>query len=337
MKNPKQTVNYMEYGLFIALLMVVLWGLQDAVHRYVMVTQGVNPFVFTVLDLMVGGFCMVLLSGKRRSHMGSFRNLYTWAQGFSRIMATAFFMMALTTLSATESGFLIKANVVFSLIFVWMIMGRKPAKEDFLGIAVVFVGVWGLIMRQDEGFSNPAVLMVLISSVFTVLIAVTAELNPESKKSLGFKDRCRHTGIVLIVSSLVTFVFVILAAFLKGGISSDGVFSGLLVHIPSVDDIFRASTWGWALFLGVVLRAPVTYLYLLSVRLIRSENTLMAMALIPFSALLFESLFGMAGILDISAVDGGDVLLGLMITVGSVLTVLIRTVKTTMLKRNQKR
>lgn len=318
----------MEKGFGWALLATFLYGLIDVVNRYAVTSFHANPWSFSFIQLLAGGVVLVLLAGVGRTSHRTLQNPASWAIGFLHIITMLMYVLAMVTISATEMNFMSKSAVLFSILLAWGVQGRRPSSTDYCGALIMLAGLAMLIWRQPEGLLTPAVIFVILGAFANALAALLTERHPESNKASGMRERCRYTGVILALTSFALLIFML-------GLSQLKVFGSMLPQslavvvsqVPPPSEYFSgASVWA-AVIVGITLRAPVTYAMYYSIRLLKADNFLMILALIPFVALLFESLFGVFGLLDTTMISPVDIVAGLVITTGSVLTVIMRLIR----------
>ncbi|MBI1363881.1 MAG: EamA family transporter [Proteobacteria bacterium] len=319
----------MERGLLMAFTAVMFWGLLDASSRYAVVAMNADPMVFSCLNLMFGAIVLLAIAGPGVGGLETMRRGHTWMFGFFRVLMTLFLVFAFTALSASEVNFMLRVNVLLGLVAAWLLFDRKPAVTDIPGIALLTGGFITLVARQDDGFLNWAVGLVVLAAVCDTILTVIAERHPVSKKATGLKARCRYTGFVLFVTSLFFMLVAFLIAMAKIWLGDD------IGHLPMAvqEVLMRAPTLGHfthhgtlisAFVIGVVLRAPSMYLYLYAARLLKSENLMMAATLAPFATLSAESFFVAMGWLEAATLDMWDVFSGICMTTGALSMVVLR-------------
>lgn len=321
----------MDRGLLFAFMAVTLWGLLDASSRYAVVALHADPMVFSCLNLICGAMILLAIAGREPGGLETIRRPHTWAFGFFRVLMTLFLVFAFTAISASEVNFLLRINVVVTLVAAWVLFHRRPHATDIPGLLLLLGGFVHLGASQTNGFLNWAVLFVILAACCDMVLSVIAERHPVSKKALGLHARCRYTGFVLLVTSLFFFLMALGLALLKMQLYGTFLYTGTLAQVldraPQPDAFIDPATLLSALVIGLFLRAPSMYLYLYAARLLKAENLMMAATLAPFATLAAESLFGAMGWLDVSGLEMSDIIAGACMTVGALSMVVLRAAK----------
>ncbi len=317
----------MERGLILAFSAVILWGLLDAASRYSVVVVGADPWIFSCVNLITGALIMLAVAGKGHGKIHTLYHAHTWVFGFFRVLMTLFLVFAFTSISASEANFMLRINVIMGMAAGYFIFKRKPQRSDIPGLALLIGGYTMLVLRQDDGFLNIAVLLVIAAAVCDTLLTVIAESHPVSNRASGISARLRYTGFVLLVTSLFFVAMALLLAYLKSLPILQGLEGsvGMVVSkAPSLESFIHPGTWIAGGIIGVLLRAPSMYLYLYAARLLKTENLMMAATLAPFATLGAEGLFVAMGLMDTPTLDTLDVVSGFAMTTGALLMVFLR-------------
>lgn len=315
----------MERGIYIGLLAVMLWGAFNATTRNLFVVYDLNVWAFALLHMFVAGVFLTVTgfqSHNKRKAFQTLKNGYTWAYGFLRLCAVILFMFALKGMSATEATFINCINVVMSLFVGYFMFGRTPKLSQLPLYVLVIASVTGLVLLQPQGFANPYVIVLLSSSVLFAYMTGLMEKHPEAQTSIGFRGRSLFTGIVMLVTSLIMFVAVICFSFAP--VPNIPVVADVMKGLPNLEMFMRKELWIASILVGLFLRAPAFYGSLLSLRLLKTENYMLVLTFIPFSTLLFESLFELfSPHAAISfSLDWKVVLAGSIITFSSIMLIL---------------
>jgi drug/metabolite transporter (DMT)-like permease len=316
----------MEKGFYVATAAVVLWGLMDAVSRVVVGTGVVNPLVFTLLNFVYGSAMLLALSGFGKEGLSTLKDPYTWVYGFFRVIHLALFNVSLLAITATEAAFITRVSALFGVVLVFFAFGRKPEKKDAIGLGVLGMGALAMAATQPNGgLLNWAVWLVLGAAFLNALLLVIVEAHPVAKSSRSHRSRSRYTAITLMVTSLFFFgLATLLGVLSKFGLSPEWLESAVIA--PKISDLYNLKAHMVSAVVGALIIGPVMYLTFWAVKLLKSDNMLLAGSLIPFATIAFESVFSLIGLTDTTNVEARDILFGLLITVGSVYTIISRII-----------
>jgi len=330
--------SIIEQGLRPAYLAIIVWAIILVVNRWAVTTFDAHPWSFTFIQVLAGGLTLLIIAGRgsakgQNNAKRTLKHGYTWSIGVLRVLDVLFHVSALALISATEAEFLNQYTIFISLIFSWFILNRKPAPNEFIGILIAGAGLVWLTLEQEGGFANTAVILMIITSVYSSLQFLIVELHPESNKALGLKDRCRYTGVVLVVTSVCFFVGATLLSLLRefspAWLQGAGMIYDWVQYTPTLETLFNPATALVAIITGIVLRAPVMYLDFLSIRLLKSENYAIILGVFgPFAILALELVAGLMGFVNTESIDSNIIMAGLLITFGSGYVMLMRIWRT---------
>ena len=315
----------MEKGFYVATAAIVLWGLMDAISRVMVGTMAINPLVFTLLNFIYGSAVLLLLSGFGKEGLSTLKSWHTWVYGFFRVIHLAMFNVSLIAITATEAAFMTRISALFGVVLVLLCFGRKPGRKDIVGLAMLTVGAGAMALTQPGGLLNWAVWFVFGAAFLNALLLVIVEGHPVSQASKSHRARSRYTAITLLVTSVFFFA---LASFLgvleRAGVPA--VWLDVIAVTPQLGDLFSVKAHVASLLVGGFVIGPVMYLTFWAVKLLKSDNMLLAGSMIPFATIAFESLFSVFGWTSTAEVGAWDIAFGLLITVGSVYTVISRII-----------
>ena len=304
----------MERGLFYAFASITLWGLVDASGRVAMSYFHFNPFIFACTSFTYAGVSLLLIAGLGKNGLSTLTHPHTWLWGILRVINLVCLSYAYISVTATEVAFINRISVVIAVLLSFLVLRRKPHPLLLPGFLFISGCVLWLSLRQEGGFTNPAVWSVYLAAVLNAAMALLIETHPDSKKTVGIRARCRYTGVVLLVASLlfITTAFTVntLEAYLPNAFHQP-------FAAPSYTDLTKTSFQLFALFMGSLLIAPAMYVTFYAIRLLNTDNMMMVGTILHFATIAFELVLSIFNILDIRAFDGIDLLLGMGVTIGA--------------------
>lgn len=305
---------------------IILWAILDVLSRLAVVSFEANPVVFTCYNMLFGGIVLALLGGRSPIQWKTFAHPLTWVFGFLRMSVSIFYTTAFIFMTTTEGSFLLRVSSVMIVALYWLSGRKKFAMADAIGMGLFLAGFLWMAARLDNGFSNLGVIFILIAALLNMCLSIVAEVHPIGDKAEGFRKRSQYTGVVLIVSSLVFIGLALASAWLNAFANvGSGLFGEAVTTLaPQMTDFVNMPTILLAVAAGFILRAPITYMYLYSVKLIKADNILLVSAVGPFAALGVESLVNVAGLLPMNTLDGWDILAGAFMTIGAIFAVFVR-------------
>ncbi|MEM8857267.1 MAG: hypothetical protein AAGD96_03045 [Chloroflexota bacterium] len=288
---------------------IALWTLLLVVSRVILLVYAIDPWSFTFLQLISGGLLLIGLStGGEAVDWSTIRRPSTWFYGVLRVTTSAAFTAALVHVSVVYAGFLGTINVVMAVLGVWMVFGRRPTILELPGHILIVGGILALIMlRFENGWRNPAVLLMFVSEIAGVGTAIIAERHPDNN-STNPRTRLRFSGVVLILTAAFFLILRIGQTVYAGAEAAD--LANMQINWP---------LWIAGLLVGIVLRGPAMHVSLQAIRLVGTEIYILAAALLPFIGWGFEAIAGRLGVMTPPPSSMIDVVLGVIIMGGAVL------------------
>lgn len=322
-----------KFGFMILGASLVSWSLLLVASRIILLTTQYDPWMFTLIQMMIGGAFLFLVSRGSASLKGVLSDPFIWCYGILRVATAALFTAALVHTSTANAAFLGVISVPMSMIVLWLIMRRRPTWQEIPGHFVILAGLAILALNLEGGWRNPAVILMLLSELCVVVSTIIAEFHPLNQTE-NVWQRARLTGVMLLASAFAMIV----AALGIGILAQDApVLQGLiptdLTWIINPWSIFDPMLWVVAGLVGVLLRGPSLFLSLTAIYRVRTENYIAGMAALPFINLGFEAIASWAGMLPPIQSPVRSLLFGAAISLGSLLVLFARSrqVRTTSL------
>lgn len=305
----------MIYGIYITFITIFFFALYDTFNRVAISVVGAAPWQLALWQLIFASLVLLLFSGWGRTGLNTLKSWYTWGIGLTRVMSIVLFLPALAYVSATEATLLLKLNVFVTMGLAYYYLNRKPAKSDLVGITAIVAGLALIISNQMGGLFSPAVLLIFGATTTISISTFLTELHPVSNQSISVRARCRYTAVVLFVISVIFLIMSLLLSFVSPSIHA---------YVTATGDTSWQVLMITAFVGGVFIRAPTTYFSFLAIRLVKSENYLMLLSLIPFVTMGLESILILFGIFPENTISGQTILAALLISGGSLFNMYFR-------------
>ena len=253
-----------DLGIILSLATVFFWVLLDVCMNYSVSNMDANPVVFACAIHMSGGFALLMLAGPGRLVWETFKTWHTWMHGLLQVFVTMFYSLALVYITATEVNFIMRIDMVMTMIMTALFLNRKPSKHDLIGTAFVALSVYLFTMGIDPAIRIIAFTMVALSGFFHTLRTIEAEHHPTSIKAQhNFRDRARVSGIILICMGTLTMLVYLGLAQISAAFSGTGVeVPALFTAMPSISEILTTDTIKPGFIIGALIFGPSTYFYL---------------------------------------------------------------------------
>lgn len=311
-------------GLSALALSLASWALLLVTSRAILKSTGMDPWIFTLVQMMVAGVFLLVATGGFGGQRTALRDPFIWLYGMLRVATAALFTAALLHTSAANAAFLGIISVPMSVVLLWQFAGRRPALRELPGQVVILLGLALLAPTLEGGWRNPAIVLMVLSEICVVSSTVIAEFHPMNQGD-NVRKRAQLTGIMLLASAFVMLLVLIsLHAAAHGIPYAKSILPTGLISGNSMATLLDPWLWIAACSVGVFLRGPSLYLALAAIHAVKTENYLAGMAALPFLSLGFEMLAHLAGILPPVASAGHSLTFGLIISSGSLLVLFAR-------------
>lgn len=268
--------------LSVCLAAVACWALLLAVSRLLLLRYGLDPWMFTFVQLASGGLFLIAVPGRSPAGLAALRRPDTWVVGCLRVATGALVMAALIHVNVMQAGFIGAINLPLAAVAVRVAFGRRVTRREWLAHAVLIAGAALLAAGLEGGLGNAALPLLLLSEVAVVGSALLAERHPHNRAE-DLATRLRLTGIVLLVTAAGFAAW-------RGA----QVALGLAV-VADFAALANPTLWIAGILVGISLRGPSTYLTFRAVQLAGTQNYLAAVLLLPLLGLAFEAAVAAGG------------------------------------------
>lgn len=310
----------LDKGLIFALLTLLAWAFFDTAIRFSVSVLGAHPLLFTCSAQIGGAITLLMIARNGPLAKETLLAPHTWTHGLLNLLTTAFFVIGVSYITATEGTFLGRMDIILGLILPWIILKRKPHRSDWIGAAIIALGIGWITHSLPQDIRIQAFFAFLLNALFATFRTIEVERHPTSiKASNNIRDRCRVSGLVLIVVGLVFLIFsgaVTLVSLTLGIEFSDA--SLWSNFIASGTSLTHANTYISGLITGALTLAPAMFFYMYSTLISKTEKFLMMGCFLPFLTFAVEYVCSLFGLLDISSVTFSDLIAGGLIVVGSI-------------------
>ena len=308
---------------------LVLWGLNNVMIGYSAKVLEVNYLIYTCCAFISASF-MLLLAGGLKDDLAkeTLRSPDTLMFGFIMLFGYLITLSLFFYTSSTEGAFLQRISMIFSLLTAWFFMQRKPSIPSLVGALLVLFGI-GLICQEIPA-ENRGMIYLIMFLEGAALTARTFAAETHKSYTKAIKEdndpklKTRVVGFVMFLVSMVFLIFSLMFAALQ---TYFPVFENSSI-VPVLSDFVDYKTIFAGLFAGIVLITPLRLIEFFSANTIKSENFLALAALSPFATLFWEWLFEPLTGISIKDFSTNDLIAGLIITFGCLLTAFAQIIKT---------
>lgn len=247
---------------------VAAWALLLVCSRALLIGLGLDPWMFTFLQMGSGGLFFLVISWGADSGISALRRVDTWLIGIFRIGTAALLMASLIHVDVLRAGFFGSIGVPMSALAVCFLFDRRPPGLEMPGHALLVVGSVTTAFGFEGGIENPAILLLILSQICVLCASLLAERHPHMT-ALAPRTRLRLTGIVLLLTAIGFGGWRVLQ-------SAAGLAAG-----ADIAELMRPELWAAGLGLGITLRGLATYLGFRAAALAGTHNYLAAVLVLP--------------------------------------------------------
>ncbi len=312
-------------GLIVCLITMMSWALLIVISKVLLLTYHLDPWIFTVIQLMFGGLFLIVISRKLGTTMQALKSPYTWAYDFMRVLSAACFTASLLYISAANAGFFSFVSVPISALIFVIFFHRLPSLKELPGHLIIIAGIALLILSLEGTYSNPAVYLMLLCEFAVVSSVLIAELHPQNQGN-DLQERASLSGVMLVASALTMLIgLATLSLFVEEPASAQTA-ADLTSKLPHIEltQVWSPTMWIAALTVGVTLRGSSMFLSMQAINLVGGQNYVATFAALPFTSLAFELIADKTGILPQVMPDPAAILAGVIMTSGSLGIIWIR-------------
>ena len=274
---------------------------------------------------MASGVFLLAVAGRGQVTGQLLRDRSIWVYGVLRVMTAAFFTAALLYTSAANAAFMSILSVPTSVLFLWLVLSRIPKRWEIPGHVIIVFGLLLLTTQLEDGWRNPAIILMILSELCVVGSTVIAELHP-TNNTQNWRQRAGLTGLMLLASAAVMFAGAITLGILAQTVPAIATWiPGQIAWMNNPGQALDPVLWVSAVLVGILLRGPSMFLALAAINAVRTENYLAGLAALPLTALLFEAAAAQIGWLPQVSIWTLTTAFGGIMVIGSLWVVMART------------
>ena len=304
-------------GLIVCLATMVSWAFLIVISKGLLLAYTLDPWIFTIIQLMFGGLFLIAISRKLGATMEALKSPYTWAYGIARVLSAACFTASLLYISAANAGFFGLVSVPFSALVFAVLFFRLPSILEIPGHIIIILGVALLISTLEGTYSNPAVYLMVFSEFAVVASVVIAEFHPQNQGD-DLQERASLSGVMLVASALIMLISLAGLSLFTDGPATQSA-TDWTSNLPLIDltQVWSPTMWLAAIAVGITLRGVSMFLSMQAINLVGSQNYVATIAALPFTSLLFELIADKADYLPQAVPNPVTILAGVIMTAGS--------------------
>ncbi|MAF30941.1 MAG: hypothetical protein CMF60_01905 [Magnetococcales bacterium] len=314
--------NIAKGWLWAAFSVLVLWGCNNVMIAYSAQVLHANYLVYTCSAFVSCSFFLLLIGGKGPLVRETLRSIDTWAFGLIMLVGYVLTLSLFSYVSSTEGSLLQRISLLFSVFVSWVFLSRTPTKGQWLGVAIVTIGLFMVCRELPSENRGVIYLLMFLEGLALTARMFVAEIHRPHKQAMNLdKDpraKARVVGFVMFIISTFFLCLTALIALLQS-------FEPLPIEtniLPTLADFTHSPSIFAGLIAGVVLLAPLRLIEFSSANTIKTENFLALAALSSISTFFWEWLTQTLTGLSLKTFSNNDVIAGLIITVGCLVSAL---------------
>ncbi len=287
------------------------WALLLVCSRALIIGLGLDPWMFTFLQMGSGGLFFIMISRGTEVGVSALWRVDTWLIGIFRIGTAALYMAALIHVDVLQAGFFGSIGVPMSALAVCLLFSRQPTRLELLGHIPLVAGSLTTAFGFDGRLENPALFLLALSQVCVLSASLFAERHPHMV-ALAPRTRLRLTGIVLLLTAIGFAAWRILQS--AAGLAGDA----------DLAELMRPELWAAGLGLGITLRGLATYLGLRAAAVAGTHNYLAAALALPMVGAVLECFVAWYGYGAWPNVGPLQIVAGILIVTGGIIVIYAR-------------
>lgn len=295
----------------VLLASVLTWALLLVCSRALVIGLGLDPWMFTFLQMGSGGLFFIVISRGAEVGVTALLRLDTWLIGIFRIGTAALYMAALIHVDVLQAGFFGAIGVPVSALAVCFLFNRQPTRLEMIGHVPLVAGSAITAFGFDGSLENPALFLLVLSQVCVLSASLFAERHPHMT-ALAPRTRLRLTGIVLLLTAIGFALWRMVQSAAGWTDSADFM------------ELMRPELWAAGLGLGITLRGLATYLGFRAAAIAGTHNYLAAVLVLPMVGALLECIVALYGYGAWPEIGPVQIIAGISIVCGGAVVIYAR-------------
>ncbi|HAG53590.1 MAG TPA: hypothetical protein DCL21_07380 [Alphaproteobacteria bacterium] len=309
--------NY-KTGLSFAILGVILTSFQVVFSRYFLIEHQISPVISILLALLIGSYVQLayLGSGYSLFFIRSLKNAYVWLYNIMQLIMSIAGIYILFYITATESFLLQRITIVITLLMAYVFLNKSFKSKDLIGISCMLLGLGVILSGFDKVTMITVSFLVLCAATMNAARVIIAESYPIYGNTKNNSERIRCKSVITLISSLLFLALIFVLGFLKTH-TADQIDLHIIASAPDFNEFFNPYNFYYGLIIGFII-IPLDQLSAFKSNLnLKREVLIIVELMLPFTVLLTEHLFSLAGLLDIRGITNLDLIAGFVIIAGA--------------------
>ena len=276
---------------------------------------GAHPIAFILHAMLVSAIATLVGVGVGTQAVAIVRHPMSWVVGLGMILLEILYFQTLTYVPPAHGNVILRIGIPISMVAGWLMLRRPTPPLAVVGAVVIVGAIVLLVGVTSPDVRWPMAIAGTLAAVFMVVRGFAAELHPWNRSASTVQDKLRVTGLVLLVTSILSLALASAAAV------------AMALHIlppssllPTAAQLIHLPTFLLGGLLGGAIYTLMMYLNFASVVKISTENLTAMMAFSPATAWVFQELGAAFGLID-APTPGAPVIVAIVVCIAAVLLI----------------
>ena len=201
-------------------------------------TLGAHPVAFILYAMLATAIATLLAVGLGPDAAAIARHPASWLAGLAIILIEIFYFQTIAYVAPAHGNVMLRIGIPIAMIAGWALFGRRPLRLAAAGGVVIVVGVAFIVAVTPADVRWPMAITGTLAGGFVVVRGFSGEFHPMNRAARTVREKLRFTGIVVLVTALMSLVAAALAALAvaSGAMPATRLLPTLheMAHVPTV-------------------------------------------------------------------------------------------------------
>lgn len=252
--------------------------------------QGAHPIAFILYAVLASAIATLAAVGIGTQAAAIVCHPMSWLVGLAMILLEILYYQTLTYVTPAHGNVMLRIGIPIAMIAGWALLRRRAPPLAIVGALVIVGAIVFLVGVTAPEVRWPMAVVGTLAAACMVVRGFAAEFHPWNRSAATVQDKLRVTGLVLLVTSILSLALTALAA--------AAMTAGALPHtplVPTASQMLHLPTLLLGGVLGGAVYTLMMFLNFASVVKITTENLTAMMAFSPATAWVFQELGALFG------------------------------------------
>lgn len=278
-------------------------------------TFGAHPIAFILYAMLTSAIATLAITGLGPDALAIMLHPMSWIVGIAIILIEVFYYMTLAYVPPAHGNLILRIGIPLAMVSGWTLLGRRPPALAIAGGIAIVAATGFVVGVTAPDIRWPMTTAGVLAGVFMVVRGFASEFHPWNRAVHTVRQKLRFTGLVVLVTSLLSLALTALAA---AAIAASII--PALVFIPTATQMLHVPTILLGSLAGGAILTLMAYLNFSSVVKITTENLMAMMAFSPVTAWAFQELGVALGLIVVNRPEP-QLVAAMIVMVASVLLI----------------